>query len=307
MKNRILCFLTAMILTLLLCVPASASCPHDPSGYILDVVEEADVGKAGYGILSCPICNEVINDHFDLPALLDPFNNDPLDPKNNIPANPDDPNTPDTPGTPDTPADPNNPNNPDTPAQPDNPDRPAVPEQPLTPDTPQTPDSPDTPAGSETPGDPEIPVILPGKDDNDQPGEDPQSEVPVIPPEQPVQPETPAEPEQPVQPAQPVQPETPAQQEEPVLPAVQEPSDVPAAPEEELPAVPVPEPGEPEAADETSGGGTGSAGSFRRPRFSKDYPYRRIKMKPEENIRAEAAGTLIWPVAASPFQKILNH
>ena len=30
-------------------------------------------------------------------------------------------------------------------------------------------------------------------------------------------------------------------------------------------------------------------------------------MKPEENIRAEAAGTLIWPVAASPFQKILNH
>ena len=295
MKNRILCFLTAMILTLLFCVPAGAGCKNEDehkSSWVLTTIEEPQPGIPGYGILSCPICNEVINDHFDLPALLDPFNNDPLDPNNNIPANPDDPVTPDTP---------------DTPADPDNPDEPAVPEQPLTPDTPQTPDSPDTPAGSETPEDPETPVILPGKDDNDQPGEDPQSEVPVVLPEQPVQPETPAEPEQPVQPAQPVQPETPAEPEAPVLPAVQEPSDVPAAPEEELPAVPVPEPDEPAPGDETSSGGTGSAGSFRRPRFSKDYPYRRIKMKPEENIRAEAAGTLIWPVAASPFQKILNH
>ena len=272
MKKRILCFLTAMILTLLLCVPASAGC-KDPVEHKyfweLDIVEDPEPGKAGYGIQYCPICNEVVNDHFDLPALLDPFHNDPLDPKNNVPPNSDNPDNP---------------------------------EDPLTPDTP---DNPETPSGSETPGDPETPVILPGKDDNDQPGEVPQSEVPVVPPEQPVQPETPAGPEIPVQPEQPVQPEAPAQQEEPVLPAVQEPSGDPAAPAEELPAVPVPD--EPETGNESPAGETGSAGVFRRPRFSRDYPYRRIKMKPEENIRAEAAGTLIWPVAASPFQKMLNH
>ena len=302
MKKRILCFLTAMILTLLLCVPASAGC-KDPVEHKyfweLDIVEDPEPGKAGYGIQYCPICNEVVNDHFDLPALLDPFHNDPLDPQNNVPANSDNPDTPEDPLTPDTP---DTPDKPDTPAQPDNPDGPAVPEQPLTPDTP---DNPETPSGSETPGDPETPVILPGKDDNDQPGEVPQSEVPVVPPEQPVQPETPAGPEMPVQPEQPVQPEAPAQQEEPVLPAVQEPSGDPVAPAEELPAVPVPD--EPETGNESPAGETGSAGVFRRPRFSRDYPYRRIKMKPEENIRAEAAGTLIWPVAASPFQKMLNH
>lgn len=277
MKKRVLCFLTAMILTLLLCVPASAGCKdpdkHEDS-WILDVVEDPQPGKAGYGILSCPICGEVINDHFDLPALLDPFHNDPLDPQNNKPTNPENPDTPDDPDTP------------------DNPDGPETPEQPLTPEQPQTPDTPDnpqTPAGQDTPTEPEQPVILPGKEDNDQPGEAPQPEEPVVIPEQPLQ------------------PEPPAQQEEPVLPAVQEPAAVPDTPAEEFPDIPVPEPDEPGAGNEAPGGETGSAGRFRRPRFSKDYPYRRIKMKPEENIRAEAAGTPVWPAAASPFQKMLKH
>ena len=53
MKKRILCFLTAMILTLLLCVPASAGC-KDPVEHKyfweLDIVEDPEPGKAGYGI-----------------------------------------------------------------------------------------------------------------------------------------------------------------------------------------------------------------------------------------------------------------
>ena len=50
-------------------------------------------------------------------------------------------------------------------------------------------------------------------------------------------------------------------------------------------------------AGETSGG----SGAYVRKRFSKDFPYRRVKMNPEPGIRAEAAGILIWPVPASPL------
>ena len=40
--------------------------------------------------------------------------------------------------------------------------------------------------------------------------------------------------------------------------------------------------------------------------FSRQYPYRRVRMQPEEGIYAEAAGILIWPVPASPFRKLFD-
>lgn len=41
-------------------------------------------------------------------------------------------------------------------------------------------------------------------------------------------------------------------------------------------------------------------------RFSTRFPYRRVRMKPQAGIRAEAAGILLLP-AASPFQSILGQ
>lgn len=39
-------------------------------------------------------------------------------------------------------------------------------------------------------------------------------------------------------------------------------------------------------------------------RFSYRFPYRRVRLRPAEGIRAEAAGDLIWPVPRSPFQTL---
>ncbi|MBP5726863.1 MAG: hypothetical protein J6Y48_07280, partial [Clostridia bacterium] len=41
--------------------------------------------------------------------------------------------------------------------------------------------------------------------------------------------------------------------------------------------------------------------------FSERYPYRRVRMNPQENIWAPAAGTLIWPMPKSPFQQMLEE
>ncbi len=51
---------------------------------------------------------------------------------------------------------------------------------------------------------------------------------------------------------------------------------------------------------------SGAEGQTREP-FSSLYPYRRVRMQPEEGIRAEAAGILIWPVPSSPFQRLLEQ
>ena len=53
-------------------------------------------------------------------------------------------------------------------------------------------------------------------------------------------------------------------------------------------------------------GKTETAGS-RRVRFSKQYPFRRVRMNPIPGIRAEAAGILVWPRPASPFQQMLGE
>ena len=36
------------------------------------------------------------------------------------------------------------------------------------------------------------------------------------------------------------------------------------------------------------------------------FTFRRVKMKPEPGIRAEAAGKLLWPIYGNPFQVIYN-
>ena len=48
-------------------------------------------------------------------------------------------------------------------------------------------------------------------------------------------------------------------------------------------------------------------GTPRWEQFSRLYPYRRVMMQPAENIRAEGAGILLWPAAASPFQSIFSN
>ena len=45
----------------------------------------------------------------------------------------------------------------------------------------------------------------------------------------------------------------------------------------------------------------------KRVRFSKKYPFRRVRMNPVPGIRAEAAGVLVWPKPVSPLQQMLNN
>ena len=74
--------------------------------------------------------------------------------------------------------------------------------------------------------------------------------------------------------------ELPQGMEPPALTSVQEDSQEPSAPKQSAPAT------------KPSG----------RKRFSTRYPYRRVKMKPEQGIRAEAAGSLIWSYTETAHQ-----
>ena len=62
----------------------------------------------------------------------------------------------------------------------------------------------------------------------------------------------------------------------------------------------------PAAKKKQQSGKKGTVGT-RRIRFSKKYPFRRVRMNPIPGIRAEAAGILVWPRPASPLQQILNE
>ena len=139
-----------------------------------------------------------------------------------------------------------------------------------------------------------------------RPAEQTQPEQPVTP----AQNNPPAEqpqPENPVQPAPPEQPVQPEPQEPPVLPANPDQSDDPGLilppsdgtedpAEPENPAEDVPLPEKPPV-----------RGVVEDEPFSTRYPYRRVRMNPEEGIRAPAAGTLIWPMPKSPFQQMLEE
>ena len=253
------------------------------------------------------------------------------------PANPDQPGNPDNPVTPQNPDNPDNPSGPVTPGQ-DNPqDPPANPETPVTPAVPETPGQEDQPAQPDNPVTPEQPVT-PGQADSGEQGSDPiNPEQPVIPaqqetkeqptvPEEPMQPAIPSEPAQqkqddepvrpetPVQPAdaiQPDEPAAPAEPEQPVIPPQQDNPADPGAPAEN-PADSIVVPGETDPAASVDAASPAVHQPIRvRGRkmeepFSEQYPYRRVKMNPEKNIRAKAAGVRIWPAVQTPFQKMLQ-
>ena len=183
----------------------------------------------------------------------------------------------------------------------------AEPEEPVTPSEQQ--------AGEPSSAEPEVPVAL--TDDTDpQQAADP--EQPAVQPE--AQPEQQAaEPEQPVisadipsrsgaeeqaseseAPVRP-QPDMPAGQVSEPLPeeTADQPAVIPdALPDEaEAPAAQEPDPA-------PSAGNPGQASG--RKHFSEQFPFRRIRMNPEPGIRAEAAGSRIWPRAASPLQQMMS-
>ncbi len=122
-------------------------------------------------------------------------------------------------------------------------------------------------------------------------------------------PETP--PEAPILPATVSTSEAEPQSEAVEAPVVIQSIEEPAA--EAVPA-PVPEPlpdpipaEAPAQAAESAPQTSGRNGSSRQPRrdsVSEKYPFRRVKMNPEPGIRAEAAGTLLWPKAVSPLQQM---
>ncbi|MBR5962398.1 MAG: hypothetical protein IKZ98_15545 [Clostridia bacterium] len=246
------------------------------------------------------------------------------DPSETDPNNPDNPNNPGNPDNPDSPGNPDNPDNPDspvTPGQNDPQDPPANPDNPVTPaqtdpqeqpGEPQAPEQPVTPGGSnpqEQPTQPEEPVqpVIPAQ-------QEPEKQADPEEPVQPVSPSEPVQPEAPVQPADSARSDDtaePASPEQPVIPPQQ---DIPA--DQETPAeitpTPPPVPGEndpvePAVTASPLGHRTsrGTGVKMQEP-FSEQYPYRRVKMTPEKNIRAKAAGVLLWPAPPSPFQQMLQ-
>ena len=64
--------------------------------------------------------------------------------------------------------------------------------------------------------------------------------------------------------------------------------------------------GEPDGTQAGASAGSSTGLQSKRKRFSRYYPYRRIRMTPEPNLRAVAAGIRIWPAAGSPLQQMLS-
>ena len=115
----------------------------------------------------------------------------------------------------------------------------------------------------------------------------------VIPPSSDPQPENRAGTQDELQSEAPVQPVAfcDPEQEEPAV----DPEAVPAE-------IPIPE--SETGSEEQSAGTAGEIRNSGRRRFSVQYPFRRVKMNPDPEIRAEAAGTLLWPGASSPLQQM---
>ena len=132
-------------------------------------------------------------------------------------------------------------------------------------------------------------------------------------PEKTAKPETPARTERPVQTEKPAKPETPARTATPAptkAPAKQTPKtqpETPAVVQTKRPSG-TRKPDQPKTTAKPDGaGGKKTEGEkTRRERFSRNYPFRRVRMQPEEGVYAEAAGILVWPAAASPFQSMLD-
>ena len=149
----------------------------------------------------------------------------------------------------------------------------------------------------------ELPALEPSSGPSDGTTKKPETQQPAT--EQPrvtEKPKATVKPEEPVKPEQPAKTEKPEKTKKPKEKATEKPPEV----------VKTPQPGEPEkttkpTARPNNGGKKKKADE--KPRwepFSRDYPFRRIRMKPKKGIRAGAAGTPVWP-AASPFQGMIGE
>ena len=339
MYKRLFCILTALLLVLPALASPSTVCNHlNPDGspnYYNEGYVEPQPGAPGFsGNVRCGICGEIvfpgsilyIDDMYD---PMDPPTDKPDpritdappqygDPQETDPVNP--PEDPDNPVNPDNPSNPGQDNPQDPPVNPDNPDNPADPvipgqtdpqEQPADPETPEQPVTPgqtDPEEQGSTPENPEQPIIPAQQETEEQPTES----------EEPVQPASPAqqdqgteqvEPETPVQPAETDKPEDSAVPEEPFIPPQQDPPTDPEVPDE-IAVTPPPVPGENDpsgpAVTPSPLGNRTVRGIIVNEPFSEKYPYRKVKMTPQKDIRAKAAGVLLWPTVQSPFQQMLQ-
>ncbi len=275
MKKRVLCFLTAAVLALLpWAAPAEdgddEECRHEHKDTVRYVAPA--VGVPGYsGDYACLDCGFVFQKGDVIPAVDDPVGAV-------MAGGQDDSGGNDTDGL----------------------TEPAV--IPAVSDP-----EPDPPPQPDSPAQPEMPAAAPAVQAETQPETKPELpvEAPAVQAE--TQPET-----KPEAPAQPAAVSAPEAETAPEVPAVPDPPKAAAEPVPEANPDPVPEPvpagAAPAAASDPaprqpSGGSGGTRPSGRTP-FSEKYPFRRVKMNPEPGIRAEAAGTLLWPKAVSPLQQM---
>ncbi len=275
MMKRALCFLTAAVLLLLPWIaPAEEDdeCLHTPaSQYVKRGAVPADVGQPGYsGDWYCPLCGAKMAAGYEIPALEPPVGaamDGQQDQENGENE------------TPVTVPESNPSVQGDTPAQPEEPLQDPPPAQPEAPVTEEKPAQPEEPLQDLPPAQPEAPVT------EEKPAA---QEEPAVKPEKPAGPsvsgpkeEAPAEPEQPV-----------------VLPSSG------SGTKEGGNGQAVTEPKKQTAPKKT---GSGDKQPQAREHFSSNYPYRRIRITPDPAAQAEAAGTRTWPVASSPFQKLLQE
>ena len=168
-------------------------------------------------------------------------------------------------------------------------------------------------------------------DEENPPAAQPEPEPETIQPEQPEQPLQPEEPAQPKEPAQPARPEAPAAKTggdgavtgadggsssgtSGGTPPKAQDTTANVRPQTDGSAGT-----QAQASSGTAGGGgtarktgrtntAGTAGNGAKDsREALSFPFRRIRMKPQPGIRAEAAGELLWPVYGTPLQNIYNE
>ena len=120
----------------------------------------------------------------------------------------------------------------------------------------------------------------------------------------------PAKPDPPADPGKPAEPETPVKPKAGTTPkptATPKPTSKPkptAKAKTETTPKPVKATG---VTAKPAGAKAEKTGIQKRKPFSHQYPYRRVRMYPEEGIYAEAAGTLIWPAVGSPFRSLFGE
>ena len=242
------------------------------------------------------------------------------------PAKQDNPKTPENQTTPEQTNPEKQESNPETPEQPVIPAQQETNAQQTIPEEPVQPATPSQPEQQEQENEPiqsEVSVqsaVSAQQEQQEQKNEPAQSETPIqfadsIQQEQQNWKNEPIQPELPVQCTDSAQPDVsadPATSEQPIVlqqKDIPENTEIPA----DIIATPPPVPGENDAAEPAvtvSPGGQQTRRSHGKKTdkpFSKQYPYRKVKMTPQKNIRAKAAGILIWPTVQTPFQQMLQN